>query len=153
VFKVAGLILMSLFITTTSLVLVSRPTGSHLNPFSTYADVLPGQPRENAEAFGFECASYADGYDDRELCSLHPLTGSFSRINLVVTDDGTIESVFFMPRKYALKVGDVVLVLGVSHMTLPDPLYRRSDTSSHGYGIRYAGRFSFIRPVLYIALW
>ena len=149
VFSMTLLILTGIFIVSVSLVVAYRSSYARFDPFADYANVLPGQSIENVEAHGFECI-FIDAHDGEE-CLLRPANGVFSRVAVAI-DDGLVSSINFLPHRNALTVGDVALVLGTAQRTLLSSYAGRED-GSHGYAVRYVGRFSYLQPVLYISLW
>lgn len=148
VIKVTTLVFVALFIVTGALVIISRTPDAHFNPFAAYAGVLPGQPWENAEAYGFEC-NYGTGTQWLE-CFLQPPSGDFSRVWLSI-DNGIIASVLFTPRKGTLSLGDVALLLGVPQRW-GAVHFNWSEDRILAYVPTNAGRFNYYVPILNISL-
>ena len=81
------------------------------NPFSTYADILPGQPKEMPAARGFDCQKKTNYHSsDYATCTLIPKSGTFSQIQVLTSDDKIVQSTFFIPDN-TLKFGDLMLTL------------------------------------------
>jgi hypothetical protein len=148
VVKVTAMIFVGLFIVAASLVIGSRSPDVRFDPFAAYASVLPGQPRANAEAYGFEC-EYPTG-SQWEQCLLQPSEGDFSRVWLSV-DNGIIASVLFTPRKSTFSVGDLSLVLGVPQ-NWGAVHYRWNAGHVSAYVPTNAGRFNYQVQILNISV-
>jgi hypothetical protein len=81
--------------------------------FSAYADVFPGQSESNISGRGFSCV-----VDDSPLytspfyedCRLTPATGTFSRIDVMISNK-TIHQISFIVRENTLRVGDLALLV------------------------------------------
>jgi hypothetical protein len=81
------------------------------NPFASFADVFPGQPRSAIEARGFSCAltpypTYA------EACIYWPKTGDFSLVRIAFSSPDAVSSISFGARDNTLRLGDLVALWG-----------------------------------------
>ena len=87
------------------------PTPS--NPFTTYADVFPGQPVSAAEAIGFSCYTIGNNIDGdlfEKHCYSHPDTGAFSSLDILISE-GIIRQITFIIRDDTMRIGDLELFL------------------------------------------
>lgn len=153
VITVTALIFVGLFIATASFVIMSRSPHTRFDPFAAYASVLPGQPRANAEAYGFDCDAYsADSYNTyySDHCFLQPADGVFSRVVLSI-DDNRIGAIIFTPRKGTLSLGDAALVLGAPQ-TMGPAHFTWNEDSMSAYVPTNAGRFNYHVPILNISV-
>jgi hypothetical protein len=97
--------------------LSARTLGQHTarppDLLAAFADMRPGQPRVDLEAGGFTCydESY-NYYPIKEHCGVYFETGIFTHIELLIMSDGKIRSAAFTVRGNALRLGDLMLVLG-----------------------------------------
>ncbi len=85
------------------------------NPFASFADVFPGQPRHNLEAHGFSCVRSYPSTTQHEYCFLYPAAGTFSLIIAGVTQS-EISSIGFTMRDSILRGGDLILLWGSPHV-------------------------------------
>jgi hypothetical protein len=96
------------------------------NPFSEYADIVPGQAHHTVIDRGFSCipctdpASNGCGYIRQEgfpnpysgqYCTIDPVDGSFSHIKVIVSDN-IIRRVRFVPHEDRLAMGELTLLMG-----------------------------------------
>jgi hypothetical protein len=82
------------------------------NPFSSFADVLPGQPRRAVVTREFSCAMGAYPILPDEYCTLDLAMGDFVQVGVVVSQ-GTVSRTDFTPREGTCTVGDLVLLWGI----------------------------------------
>ena len=130
------------------------------NPFSTYADIFPGQTARAIETRPFSCLVTHNYYHDptrdhnpsQETCILVLSEGVFFRIeaNLV---QGTIFKLTFIVRDNALRLGDLERIMDTSAVHIYDrEVY---FTSPHNLVVTktaaYSGRFSLFLPVWSVA--
>ena len=70
------------------------------NPFSDYADVLPGEPEEIIKTKGFTCENNPNKTNyyssDYAVCTLIPKDGMFSRIEILTAKDAIVQSTFYV---------------------------------------------------------
>ncbi|MBX3083726.1 MAG: hypothetical protein KF716_18985 [Anaerolineae bacterium] len=97
---------------------LGRQTPVPPNPFDAYADILPEQGLRGLDAHGFVCHVrdynyYADPAETR--CDVRLETGTFSRIEVFYAG-GTIKRTDFEIRENAIKVGDLVVFLGLTEV-------------------------------------
>jgi hypothetical protein len=122
------------------------------NPFASFADVLPGQPRSALVARGFSCpvsffiATDPDVTD--ETCVFYQAIDIFRQVQVTVSQ-GVIRHLTFIMRENALTIGDLAALWGnpeVQEYGRSVDLFWRS----HGvYAIasNISGRFSPFLPV------
>lgn len=80
------------------------------NPFSEYADILPGQPKSAVLALQFSCKTMNDTYEPM-YCTRAPVAGDFSLVTATLSND-VVRRVDFIVRKGALVVGELSLAWG-----------------------------------------
>jgi len=104
----------------TILILCARSLGQYSlpppSPFDSFADIFPGQPDDSIKARGFYCImtpSYSVLADNsNEHCTLKLERGSISEIRILISQH-LIRQIQFMLREDLLKLGDLMLFLGV----------------------------------------
>jgi hypothetical protein len=85
------------------------------NPFLEYADVFPGQASQALNSRPFSCGNiYAYGSSSATACTVVLSSGIFSDIETTVWD-GLIHQTTFTLHDDAMKIGDLVLLLGNPH--------------------------------------
>jgi hypothetical protein len=95
------------------------------NPFSDYADILPGQARSALVLRRFSCAAGRVTNDRSshlgftQYCVLQLGNGLFDHIGVMVSDNA-VNRVFFSARENALTVGDLVFLWGRPPMIARD---------------------------------
>ena len=88
------------------------------NPFSAYADLLPGQMAVDLAARGFACREQNTGSTRYEqtrfsvFCTYRPPTGIFEHIAVMLSGDQAVTLVVFTVRDDRLVLGDLALLLG-----------------------------------------
>ena len=124
-----------------------------LNPFSTYADIFPGQPASAIETRAFSCQSNYDYYaaPTEETCIFIPTEGFFSSVEALISE-GKIHDLTFISRDNTLQFGTLERFLDTPaihiyareiYFTLPYRIYRTAysvlstslvtaETVSHG---------------------
>lgn len=147
--KVTALMFSGLFVFAASLVLIALSGSPSVDPFAAYGEILPGQPRANAEEYGFECI-VVDGQNYGQ-CLLRPTSGIFSQITLVVADD-VILNTGFVPRAGMLRLGEVALLLGVPQRA-PGTSHASSEGVDYRYTVTYFGQFDYQIAVRHISFW
>ena len=81
------------------------------NPFSSFADIFPGQPRNALETRGFSCSIVPYSDIPNEYCYFYPTTGAFSKVSVLVSKD-VIRITSFILSENALNMGDLMLLWG-----------------------------------------
>jgi hypothetical protein len=117
------------------------------NPFSTYADILPGQHRSAVVARGFSCAmDYLLSHD--QYCTLDLETGISSQVGVVISR-GAVRQTDFYLRENTLRIGDLALLWGT-----PDLRYGQSvatfiwsGSGVSAWGVFSSGRNPLLLPV------
>lgn len=111
-YRLLGLILLGgLVFTALSVMTLWRVTQSPTNPFSTYADILPGQPKQMADAHGFDCQKKTDYYlSEYATCTLIPKSRTFSQIEVLTADNKIVQSTFSVSEN-GLKYGDLMMTM------------------------------------------
>jgi hypothetical protein len=124
---------------TTLMITLGRSTAPHSDPFSTYADIMPGQPFSQAEKYGFECA---EAVNLELICSFKPQSGLFNLI-LLAGQANIIHSAEFGIRDGGLFVGDLTALWGQPQIEVGAARMLR-------WGLRYAPvstRYHTITPL------
>jgi hypothetical protein len=88
------------------------------NPFTAYADILPGEPSGGLAARGFTCSGYNYNYYQSPTethCGLNPESGAFDHIEVVILD-GVIHVVMFEVHPYTFNVGELAVWLELSEI-------------------------------------
>jgi hypothetical protein len=130
---------------------LAQGTPAPLNPFSSFADVFPGQPANAIEVRGFLCIASpygsSPGLPD-EHCALRLAAGAFSQVEVVVSQ-GVVFNISFVMRDKTLRLGDLPMISG-------RPLVHQSDHSIlcffpssgvYAWITSHTGQFSFFLPV------
>ncbi len=97
---------------TASAVLLPQAGASPANPFITYADILPGQPKSAVAGRGFLCSSNNRNYygtEGDEVCVLD-IEGEFAQIQLKLSQ-GVVASIHFIAANDMILVGDLMMWL------------------------------------------
>lgn len=121
------------------------------SPFSTYSQILPGQPYSSASARDFSCDTYRKT-GRREYCTYSPTNGSFSLISVIFTDE-VVSRINFAVRENTLNAGDLILVWGRPNIQL----YRQSiilewpDIGISAMAWAKNGRFQYFTPVEHVS--
>lgn len=142
--------LVSLSITVATAIAGNQPP---FDPFTAYADILPGQPLENVLAHGFHCQP--DGpplYD--QSCLLTPETGAFSEIQLHITNStGRVSRVVFMSSQSTFALGHLVRLWGKPQTKISGQTVNFRWTKQHIVTVlqNYNGHFSYWLPITYVA--
>ena len=126
------------------------------NPFASFADVFPGQPRSSLIARRFSCLTGSYNFTEgapNEYCTLNPASGIFSHVMVGINQD-TIQNILFMVRDDTLRVGNLMLLWGkpeVHEYSRSVYLYWRSRgvfaIASHD-----TARFSLFLPVRRVSI-
>jgi len=137
----------------TGMAALPRLMQSPTNPFSDYADILPGQPRSALILHGFACAESGAVTPSRpsisQYCVLLPKTGAFDHIGAIVSSS-VIMQVYFSVRDDASVVGDLAKMWGRPEIGAS---YREWVTlywPGSGFPVRAQaepGRFSYFLPL------
>jgi hypothetical protein len=126
------------------------------NPFASFADVFPGQPRSSLIARRFSCLTV--GYDTAraapdETCVLLPASGLFAQVEVIVSRS-LIREITFTLREDTLRVGDLMLFWGEPTVTIYSRsvyLYWRSR-GVFAIVVGYSERFSLQLPVRRVSI-
>jgi hypothetical protein len=87
------------------------------SPFSSYADIFPGQPANAIEGRGFACSTHdGDAFGSRleTYCHLFSQDNFFSLLGVLIMDN-RIRQITFTMFDQTLRVGDLALFLGSAH--------------------------------------
>lgn len=86
------------------------------NPFTTFADIFPGQPGSAIEAHDFSCIDH-DYYGNsaEEHCFFQPETGTFSSVDVLIYQGAIIKTTFLL-RENGLTVGDLAVLLETNEL-------------------------------------
>jgi hypothetical protein len=120
-------ILLFLAAGTTLSIALTRSTAPHSDPFSAYADIMPGQTFSHAEKYGFECA---EAGNLNLMCSYKPQSGLFNLI-LLTGQAKIIHSAEFGIRDGGLFAGDLTALWGQPEIDIGSARILR-------WGLRYS---------------
>jgi hypothetical protein len=142
---------LGIVIVSMTVVAIGRSAPIPPNPFASFADVFPGQPRSAITAWDFSCVinSYAafDGVPN-EYCTFNPATGTFSQVRIAIYKN-VIQSIVFVLRENTLTVGDLMLLWGrVTVRGINRAAYfywHRSGIAATA--VNHSGQFSLLLPV------
>jgi hypothetical protein len=122
------------------------------DPFVSFADLFPGQPRSAVVARRLSCLTTANNgmyYDAPiEICSLWPEDGIFSQVAVKVKED-VIQNTLFLLRENTLRIGDLMLMWGQQavHSYNQGTYFSWDDNYHTASVINHTGRLSFFLPV------
>jgi hypothetical protein len=122
-----------------------------LDPFASFDDVFPGQPRSAIVARRFSCLTNAyENYSEapNELCLLRPKDGLFSQVSVGVKGD-IIRNILFILRDNTLTIGDLMMLWGKQdfHMYNGTSYFYWGDTGNTATGVSHSRRFSLFLPL------
>jgi hypothetical protein len=110
-FLVVSLIWISFSVIAIATMALGRYSVSPVNPFSAYADIIPGQSESAILSTEFSCDFQLYDNPLEKACRLSPVIGTFSQINVTISNQ-VVHQITFILRDTTLRVGDMVLFLG-----------------------------------------
>ena len=121
------------------------------NPFISFADVFPGQPRSAVVSRGFSCLTSAySGYSEspNEICSLWPKDGLFSQVSVGINQD-IVQNILFTLHENTLRIGDLMLLWGQQdfHMYNGAGYFFWGNTHNTTSAVNHTRRFSHFLSV------
>lgn len=150
-----------LFVSLSSIVLVVYAIAEQMdkpdvpNPFTVFADVLPGQFMDTAklEAQGFSCRENVlpSPADIDQDCTRALPTGLFSHIRLTLWD-GVVHWLDLKVRENELSVGDLTLWWGIPKIRIEGICVQLNWPTHHvtGLGFSYNGQFTYFQGLSHI---
>jgi len=105
------LLWLSLTVLNTGMILSGRTSTLPLAPFATYADVFPGNPQNALNTYPTTCFRNHESSTRTETCRFRPKNQAFSYIDAHTYND-KIQTLDFIMRDGALRVGDLILLWG-----------------------------------------
>ena len=112
--RIALVLVIGLSASTCGVVVLVRSTAQPTDPFASFTDVFPRNPRSAIEARRFRCPppdEETSNYNTGSPCFLWPIAGTFAQVGVVVSE-GNIRQTFFTMRKNTLRVGDLMVLWG-----------------------------------------
>jgi hypothetical protein len=123
------------------------------NPFSLYADLMPGQVAADLESRGFDCQEQIGQMPSPFVatsCSYRPTSGAFDHVEVTLNDDNSIRLTTFTVHPGGLNAGDLALLWG-----RPPIQFSAGDTMSLNWrqavgnvvANAKGGQFSYFMPL------
>jgi hypothetical protein len=110
--RIAVAIVMSLAAVNIAAWTIPHYTQLASNPFMSFSDIMPGQPKGQIESEGFTCHRTDRPDIALETCTRDLSTGSFRQVQLTISWRNTIHDTTFIAREGTLRLGDLIRLLG-----------------------------------------
>ena len=124
-----------------------------VDPFGSFADILPGQPWNAEKEQRFKCyLNLTPTYE--EDCSMNLATGLFLKIQVSVSlPTGEIRKTIFIPRETSLRLGQLAILWGRPEVKVYSGIMNIRWPKAHTVAIPQSdfAKFSYWLPISYVA--